>query len=92
MKKYSEMTFNEFHNLFKGNKNYNNIEYYKKFYDELIEGEKEGRINYPETVKDYLNLIIDIGYDYDGNRTVEGLKGLIGELVEYAGEALKLIK
>lgn len=32
----------------------------------------------------YLELIIDLGYDYDGCETVESLKGLIDELVYYA--------
>lgn len=32
----------------------------------------------------YLELIIDLGYDYDGCDTVESLKGLIDELVHLA--------
>lgn len=32
----------------------------------------------------YLELIIDLGYDYDGCETVESLKGLIDELVHLA--------
>ena len=32
----------------------------------------------------YLELIIDIGFDYDGCNTVEGLKRLIDELVHLA--------
>ena len=41
-------------------------------------------------IKDeYLKLIIDIGYDYDGCNTVESLKELIDELVGYADKALK---
>lgn len=41
-------------------------------------------------IKDeYLKLIIDIGYDYDGFNTVESLKELIDELVGYADKALK---
>lgn len=36
-------------------------------------------------IKDaYLGLIADLGYDYDGYETVEGLKSLIDELVELA--------
>lgn len=32
----------------------------------------------------YLELIADLGYDYDGLNSVESLKGLIDELVRYA--------
>lgn len=32
----------------------------------------------------YLELIIQLGYDYDGLNTVESLKSLIDELVKYA--------
>ena len=32
----------------------------------------------------YFELIIYLGYDYDGLNTVESLKGLIDELVKYA--------
>lgn len=37
---------------------------------------------------EYLVLILDLAYDYDGFNTVEGLKGLIDELRIYAGRAL----
>ena len=40
-------------------------------------------------IKDkYLDLIIAIGYDYDGFNKVESLKGLIDELVRFAKMAL----
>lgn len=32
----------------------------------------------------YLELIADLGYDYDGLNSVESLKALIDELVRYA--------
>lgn len=32
----------------------------------------------------YLEMIIDLGYDYDGESSTLGLKGLIDELIEYA--------
>ena len=32
----------------------------------------------------WCQLIVDIGFDYDGCNTIEGLKGLIDELVRYA--------
>lgn len=35
----------------------------------------------------YLQLIIDLGYDYDGCDTVEDLKDLIDGLVDYACRA-----
>ncbi len=37
---------------------------------------------------EYLSLILDLIYDYDGFNTVEGLKGLIDEVGKYAGFAL----
>ena len=40
-------------------------------------------------VKDeYLNLICDIVYDYDGCNTIDSLKELIDEIVEYANKAI----
>lgn len=40
-------------------------------------------------VKDkWCQLIIDLGFDYDGFNTVESLKGLIDELVDYAHKAI----
>lgn len=36
---------------------------------------------------EYLQLIHDIAFDYDGFNTVESLKGLINELVDYANKA-----
>lgn len=38
---------------------------------------------------EYLNLIYMIGYDYDGCDTVEGLKEVIDQLVDYAKKGLK---
>lgn len=40
-------------------------------------------------IKDkWCQLIIDLGFDYDGCNTVESLKGLIDELVDYAHKAI----
>lgn len=40
-------------------------------------------------IKDeWCQLIIDLGFDYDGCNTVETLKGLIDELVDYAHKAI----
>ena len=41
--------------------------------------ERENKI-----MKKYLQIIYDLGYDYDGCNTVEGLKGLIDELCRLA--------
>lgn len=37
-----------------------------------------------EIMEKYFELIIDLGYDYDGFNKEEDLKGLIDELVRYA--------
>ena len=40
-------------------------------------------------IKDeWCQLIIDLGFDYDGCNTVESLKSLIDELVDYAHKAI----
>lgn len=40
-------------------------------------------------IKDeWCQLIVDLGFDYDGCNTVESLKGLIDELVDYAHKAI----
>ena len=36
-----------------------------------------------KVMQKYLELIYDLGVDYDGCNTIEGLKGLIDELMEY---------
>ena len=42
-----------------------------------------------ERIKDeYLNLIVGIGFDYDGYNDADNLKGVIDELVKYAKKAL----
>lgn len=41
-------------------------------------------------IKDkYCQLIIDLGFDYDGFNTVDSLKGLVDELVSYAQRAIE---
>lgn len=44
------------------------------------------------TVKECLELICDIGYDYDGCNSVESLKELIDELVDLASHGLKFME
>ena len=40
-------------------------------------------------IKDkWCQLIIDLGFDYDGCNRIESLKGLIDELVDYAHKAI----
>lgn len=41
----------------------------------------------PKSADEWLELIHDIAYDYDGYRTVEGLKSLIDEMSDYAHKA-----
>lgn len=55
--------------------------------EDLFEENKE--LDRKIQIKDkYLDLIIAIGYDYDGFNKVESLKGLIDELVRFAKMAL----
>ena len=39
-----------------------------------------------------LGMICDIGSDYDGERSVEGLRGLVDELVELAVDGLRGVR
>lgn len=55
---------------------------YKMGISAMEEIEKLKREN--KIMQEYLELIIDIGYDYDGFSKEEDLKGLIDELVKYA--------
>lgn len=48
-------------------------------YDDNIEKDKEIDI-----MKKYFQMIIDLGYDYDGFNNVKDLKGLIDALCKYA--------
>ena len=48
--------------------------------EEKIEQQKKQII----IMEKYLELIYDIGFDYDGCNTIEGLKGLIDDLVHCA--------
>lgn len=54
--------------------------------------EKSGcRMIEPDTVSEYLFMIWAVGYDYDGCGTVESLKALVDELVDYAKRAGKCL-
>ena len=50
-----------------------------------------GNVCEPNCVADYLFYIWAIGHDYDGYETVEGLKSLVDELVDYANNARELL-
>lgn len=54
----------------------------KKAYDY-----KFGTSYEPDCADEWLELIHDIAYDYDGCRTIEGFKSLIDEIVDYANKA-----
>ena len=45
-----------------------------------------------DKVIDKLQLLIDIGFDYDGFNQVNSLKTLIDELVGYAKESRNILK
>jgi len=49
-----------------------------------LQEENERLNNIIKIMEKYFELIIDLGYDYDGFNQVESLKGLIDELVKYA--------
>lgn len=53
-------------------------------FKEIAELERQLKIK-----NQYLGLIHNIGFDYDGFDTVESLKSLIDELVDYAVKAIK---
>ena len=52
---------------------------------ELQEKEIDKLNNIIKIMEKYFELIVDLGYDYDGFNTVESLKTLIDELCRYAG-------
>lgn len=57
-------------------------EIYKDYYE--LKEKCEYLKNSKENKNKWFQLIADIGYDYDGCNTIESLKGLIDELVQYA--------
>ena len=75
------------------NQEITDLETFNKVVDSIKEKDKEiDRLNntieelkrFNRIRENYLQLIADIGYDYDGMNTVEGLKGLVDELCKYA--------
>lgn len=63
----------------------------RKLYDIIMKAlDERDELARKLKIKDaYLQLIIDLAYGYDGFNDVDGLKGLIEELSEYAKMALK---
>lgn len=60
-------------------------EIYKRYFEQKAEIEKKDR---QLEIKDkYLELIYFLGVDYDGWNTVESLKSLIDDLIDYAKKA-----
>ena len=51
---------------------------------ELLEKENRQLKRQVKIMERYLELIVDLGFDYDGCNTIEGLKGLIDDLVNLA--------
>ena len=63
--------------------------------DKEMLGLKEQNRKYKEIIDkviDKLQLLIDIGFDYDGFNQVNSLKTLIDELVGYAKESRNILK
>ena len=52
-------------------------------YEEAFE-----KFGIPNCADEWLKLVCDIAFDYDGYKTVEGLKELIDEMVEYVTHLL----
>lgn len=46
----------------------------------------------PDCVEEWLELIYDIGYDCNGHNTVDGLKVLIGELMDMVLRACNCLR
>lgn len=46
----------------------------------------------PDSVEGWLEVVVMIACDYDGYNTVDGLKSLIDEIVEYANKARDCLK
>ena len=69
-----------------------------KTFEELKQGIEElqqENQKYKEVIDkviDKLQLLIDIGFDYDGFNQADSLKTLIDELVGYAKESRKILK
>ena len=63
----------------------------RKLYDTIMKvlDERDELVKKVKIKDAYLQLIIDLAYNYDGFNDIDGLKGLIEELSEYAKMALK---
>lgn len=61
-----------------------NKDYYKNYSKQWAKELLKNKDKQIEIMEKYFELIIDLGYDYDGFNKEEDLKGLIDELVRYA--------
>lgn len=52
-------------------------------------GDLDEKLNAVDVHKQALEMIRDIGFDYDGYHSIDDLKGLIDELVGFAKEGLR---
>lgn len=52
----------------------------------------KGIVCSPDSADEWMELIRDIGFDYDGCYTVESLKGLVDELVEMSVKARECLR
>ena len=46
----------------------------------------------PDCADEWLQFIWEVGLDYDGCHTVESLKGLVDELIEFSRKARKCLR
>jgi len=61
-----------------------NKDYYKNYSKQWSKELLKSKDKQIEIMEKYFELIIDLGYDYDGLSSIEDLRNLIDELVRYA--------
>lgn len=52
----------------------------------------KGLVWNPDSADEWLEIIVGIGFDYDGCNTVESLKGLVDTLVEMSQKARECLR
>lgn len=74
--------------------NYNYTNFGNEFGNCLVDMKNENQELKDKIDKalDKMQLLIDIGFDYDGLNQVDSLKGLIDELVDYAIKSKTILK
>ena len=60
--------------------------------DALLDNSHDEHLYRPNCVEEWLELIHDIGFDYDGFNTVDSLKDLVDELVDMAKNAMVCLR